>query len=51
MPYKSKAQVGYMHVHHPEIAKRWDKEYGVSKGLPEHVKKPTGYKRRTGKGA
>ena len=28
MPYRSAAQRGYMHVHHPEIAKRWDKEYG-----------------------
>jgi hypothetical protein len=28
MPYRSKRQRGYMHVHHPEIAKRWDKETG-----------------------
>jgi hypothetical protein len=28
MPYKSTKQRGYMHVHHPEIAKRWDKETG-----------------------
>lgn len=28
MPYRSKAQRAYMHIHHPEIAKRWDAEYG-----------------------
>ena len=37
MPYKSKAQLGFMHAKHPAIAARWDKEYGVSKGMPEHV--------------
>lgn len=39
MPYKSKAQAAYMHIHHPSIAKRWDREYGAETGdLPEHVK-------------
>ena len=28
MPYKSKKQRAYMHIHHPEIAKKWDKKYG-----------------------
>ena len=28
MPYKSAKQRAYMHIHHPEIARRWDKEYG-----------------------
>ena len=28
MPYVSDKQRGYMHVHHPEIAKRWDAKYG-----------------------
>jgi hypothetical protein len=37
MPYKSKAQMRYMHKHHPEIAKRWDEMYDDSKELPEHV--------------
>jgi len=37
MPFKSKAQKGYMFVHHPQIAKRWAHEYGVPKNLPEHV--------------
>jgi hypothetical protein len=46
MPYKSKVQVGYMHVHHPKIAKRWDKKYGVRKGLPKHVKAKSTRRRR-----
>ena len=28
MPYKSSKQRAYMHIHNPEIAKRWDKKYG-----------------------
>jgi len=28
MPYKSAKQRAYMHIHHPEIAKKWDKKYG-----------------------
>lgn len=28
MPYKSAKQAAYMHSQHPEIAKRWDREYG-----------------------
>jgi hypothetical protein len=28
MPYKSKKQRAWMHVHEPETAKRWDKRYG-----------------------
>ena len=28
MPYKSKKQRAYMHIHHPDIAARWDKKYG-----------------------
>lgn len=28
MPYKSAKQRKFMHARHPEIAKRWDKEYG-----------------------
>lgn len=35
MPYKSAAQRKYMHAKHPEIAKRWDKEYPDQKGLPK----------------
>ena len=29
MPYKSKKQRAWMHIHHPKIAKRWDKRYGT----------------------
>lgn len=28
MPYKSAKQRAYMHIHHPKIAKKWDKKYG-----------------------
>ena len=28
MPYKSKKQRAWMHIHKPEIAKKWDKKYG-----------------------
>ncbi len=37
MPYKSTAQMKFMHAKHPEIAKKWDKKYGVPKGMPMHV--------------
>jgi len=36
MPYKSKAQLRFMHARHPGIAGKWDKKYGVPKGLPKH---------------
>jgi hypothetical protein len=39
MPYKSSAQRAYLHIHEPEIAKRWDKEYGGGGKLPKHVKR------------
>lgn len=28
MPYRSAKQRAYMHIHHPGIAKKWDKKYG-----------------------
>lgn len=37
MPYKSKAQLRFMHAKHPAIAKRWDKEYGPPGDIPEKV--------------
>ena len=37
MPFKSKAQRGFMHAKHPEIADKWDKEGGTPKDIPEHV--------------
>lgn len=35
MPYKSKAQMRYMHVKHPGIAKDWDRKYGKPRNMPE----------------
>lgn len=46
MPYKSKAQMRYMHAQHPDIAKRWDREYGAPKDLPEHKGKVKRKKKR-----
>jgi len=37
MPFKSKAQMRFMFAKHPEIAKRWAKEYGVPKKLSKKV--------------
>ena len=39
MPYRSRAQMRFMHAKHPDIAKRWDARYaGVDESrLPEHV--------------
>lgn len=37
MPYQSSAQRAYLHIHHPEIAKRWDKETPKGAKLPIHV--------------
>ncbi len=39
MPFQSQAQRAYMYIHHPEIAKRWSKEYPNQGKLPEHKKK------------
>lgn len=38
MPFKSKAQMRYMFSQHPDIAKRWEDKYGVSKNMPNKVK-------------
>jgi len=39
MPWQSKSQRGYMWVHHPEIAREFEKKTLSIKNLPEHVKK------------
>jgi hypothetical protein len=39
MPFKSKAQRGWMYANHPAMAKRWEKHTLKGKSLPEHVKK------------
>jgi hypothetical protein len=46
MPFRSEAQRRYMFARHPEIAKRWAKEYGTPKGLPYHVPKKKRSKHR-----
>lgn len=42
MPYKSKAQQAWMHIHLPKVAKRWDKHTSKRqfKKLPAYVKPP-----------
>jgi len=37
MPFKSEAQRGFLFANHPEIAKRWAREYPNQGQLPEHV--------------
>lgn len=39
MPFKSKAQQGYMFIHHPELAKEFAAHTTNYKDLPEHVKR------------
>ena len=39
MPFKSKAQQGFMFSKHPKIAKKWVKKYGVPSDLPEKISK------------
>lgn len=39
MPFKSEAQRRLMWLKHPEIAKKWAKEYPHQKKLPYHKKK------------
>ena len=35
MPFKSKAQQGYLFAKKPKLAKRWADKYGVPKNLPK----------------
>lgn len=39
MPFRSKAQAGWMFANHPEMAKRWASETPSVAKLPEHVGK------------
>ena len=39
MPFKSKAQVGYMYATHPEESKEFAAKTPSIKSLPAHVKK------------
>lgn len=36
MPFSSQKQRAFMYARHPEIAKRWRKESGPQRGLPEY---------------
>jgi len=38
MPFKSKAQRGFMYANKPEMAKRWEKKTPKNKSLPNKVK-------------
>jgi len=42
MPYQSEKQRRFMHAKHPDIAARWDKEYGSKPKakVKRKVKKP-----------
>jgi hypothetical protein len=37
VPFKSSAQRAFMHMHHPEIAGRWERETPKGRRLPKHV--------------
>jgi hypothetical protein len=39
MPFKSKAQRGWMYANKPAMAKRWEKETPKGKKLPKKVAK------------
>lgn len=45
MPWKSKAQAAYMHIHHPEIAHEFDEATPKGTDLPEHVAKKNALKK------
>lgn len=38
MPFQSKAQRGYLYIHHPEIAKEFEAATPKGKKLPYHKK-------------
>ena len=44
MPFKSKAQRGYLYAKKPKVAKKWAKETSNGKKLPKRVakKNPSG---------
>lgn len=39
MPYKSDKQRRFMHAKHPDIAARWDKEYGGKVKKSDKIRK------------
>jgi hypothetical protein len=44
MPYKSKKQRAYFHIHEPKLAEEWDKKYGgkVKPATKKHKPKKKG---------
>lgn len=36
MPFQSKAQEAFLYAKHPDIAKKWQNEFGQPKKLPEY---------------
>ena len=38
MPFQSEKQRRYLHANHPEIAKRWEREY-ANGGISNHFRK------------
>ena len=44
MPFQSEKQRKYLHANHPEIAKRWEKEYATG-GISNLFKNRTGFHR------
>lgn len=46
MPFKSDAQRRYMYSRHPKIAKRWRRESGPQRDLPERASRG---KRKSGR--
>ncbi len=46
MPFKSKAQAGFLWANHPDVAKRWQREAPVDiKALPERKTATKGTKK------
>jgi hypothetical protein len=39
MPFKSKAQRSYLYIHHPNVAKEFEKQTKKGNKLPEHIKR------------
>jgi hypothetical protein len=39
MPMKSQAQRAYLHIHHPKVAAKFEKETPKAAKLPKHVAK------------
>lgn len=37
MPMRSQAQRAYLHIHHPQIAQRWEEHTAKGKKLPKRV--------------